>query len=598
MKYNLRSKTRSKFSSHLSLVRKSQSAGASERSKTKRKARRSIGKSPKKVKVTIMENQSNNSSLLDNNGVESQSSENCLGFGAPTDHINPTAQSINQILTNNRTLLPNTHTGTQSRNLSTDFMGLPTPTNLANPMTQTANQILTNSRPSLPNTQTGSIPRNPWAFDRYTSPTPQSLFNVHSHSSTNQPRSNQDETNSLLKLLIEKIDKGFSEIRSGSQTQIPPAIPRTQPNLQTHPLLQAAHSSQAHPALHTRLESSSQPLHFTQTLPPVNDTSAGFQNFSNPNQQPHPISLQALSNQINVLTHRLNNISMSNSDFNPHREARADTYQTPPYKWSIRYNGDNNKLGVEDFLFQVETLQKLNKLTWAQVLRSFHTYLEGDVCKWYFQYQAMNSGEIDWNSFKDSMISAFGSNETDTQILGKMSNRFQDDKEPFQKFYQDLQSLRLRLTNSYSDFEMIQLIRTNARASIRQTLFTYQPLSLNDFITKCRQLDKLLNPALYQSNQTSRYGNWNYSNKKVSEVEGPLEDEHVNYIESLSRQQHKVCWNCDADGHNYIDCEKERIIFCYRCGLKNATTRNCSNCFKNQNFRQPPRANESPPPMH
>lgn len=196
------------------------------------------------------------------------------------------------------------------------------------------------------------------------------------------------------------------------------------------------------------------------------------------------------------------------------------------------------------------------------------------------------------------MLSAFGNHETDTQILGKLSSRFQGEKEPFQKFFQDLQSLRIRLQRPYSDMEMIQLIRTNMKTAFKQTLFTYVPVTLDDFVGKCRQLDLLITPPVYQNSQPPRYLQ---KSNKVAELEAPLELESqscVNLIDSLSKISPKVCWNCDESGHNWIECEEPPKMFCYRCGLKNCTTRNCTQCATRRNFRFAQNPNESPPQNH
>lgn len=44
-----------------------------------------------------------------------------------------------------------------------------------------------------------------------------------------------------------------------------------------------------------------------------------------------------------------------------------------------------------------------------------------------------------------------------------------------------------------------------------------------------------------------------------------------------------VCWNCDEDGHRFTDCGKpQAMFFCYRCGQKGYSLRNCPTCAPNQ----------------
>lgn len=40
-----------------------------------------------------------------------------------------------------------------------------------------------------------------------------------------------------------------------------------------------------------------------------------------------------------------------------------------------------------------------------------------------------------------------------------------------------------------------------------------------------------------------------------------------------------VCWNCDEEGHRFMDCTKpQAILFCYRCGQKGFSLRSCRSC--------------------
>lgn len=45
-----------------------------------------------------------------------------------------------------------------------------------------------------------------------------------------------------------------------------------------------------------------------------------------------------------------------------------------------------------------------------------------------------------------------------------------------------------------------------------------------------------------------------------------------------------TCWNCHKPGHVYSQC-KQNIVrkFCFRCGLRDATTVTCTRCNKRKN---------------
>lgn len=45
------------------------------------------------------------------------------------------------------------------------------------------------------------------------------------------------------------------------------------------------------------------------------------------------------------------------------------------------------------------------------------------------------------------------------------------------------------------------------------------------------------------------------------------------------RRNGMVCWNCDEEGHRFMDCSKpQAVLFCYRCGRKGYSLRSCFTC--------------------
>lgn len=44
------------------------------------------------------------------------------------------------------------------------------------------------------------------------------------------------------------------------------------------------------------------------------------------------------------------------------------------------------------------------------------------------------------------------------------------------------------------------------------------------------------------------------------------------------RNSKSVCWNCTRQGHLFKDCRERRNTFCYTCGKRDFTSRNCPDC--------------------
>ncbi|XP_062705951.1 uncharacterized protein LOC115265651 [Aedes albopictus] len=58
------------------------------------------------------------------------------------------------------------------------------------------------------------------------------------------------------------------------------------------------------------------------------------------------------------------------------------------------------------------------------------------------------------------------------------------------------------------------------------------------------------------------------------------EDRQVEQQEAHNDQRPAMlCWNCDEEGHRFMDCPKpQAILFCYRCGRKGYSLRSCFTC--------------------
>lgn len=47
----------------------------------------------------------------------------------------------------------------------------------------------------------------------------------------------------------------------------------------------------------------------------------------------------------------------------------------------------------------------------------------------------------------------------------------------------------------------------------------------------------------------------------------------------ISGRSTTTCWNCDEEGHRFMDCPKpQAVLFCYRCGRKGYSLRSCFTC--------------------
>lgn len=77
-------------------------------------------------------------------------------------------------------------------------------------------------------------------------------------------------------------------------------------------------------------------------------------------------------------------------------------------------------------------------------------------------------------------------------------------------------------------------------------------------------------PSQFSSNQPARQAG------AVQPVAAPRNDSAV---ATRQAQQNLICWNCDETGHRFMDCTKpQAVFFCYNCGKKGVSLRNCPEC--------------------
>ncbi|XP_062713751.1 uncharacterized protein LOC134290601 [Aedes albopictus] len=70
------------------------------------------------------------------------------------------------------------------------------------------------------------------------------------------------------------------------------------------------------------------------------------------------------------------------------------------------------------------------------------------------------------------------------------------------------------------------------------------------------------------------------SQRLLPEPARQREDRQIQQEEAPNGQRiAMLCWNCDEEGHRFMDCPKpQAILFCYRCGRKGYSLRSCFTC--------------------
>lgn len=357
------------------------------------------------------------------------------------------------------------------------------------------------------------------------------------------PLSSNNDTNRLLSILIEKLDRGFEETRNLRQEWT---------NFQA-----TASSRGSAQSNHPRHTSNSAP-----TALPTHQMS---------NEQRLEQRVTTLTDQLESLTERLNSTHLGSRN-------SSHSYRVPPHKWNVRFT----KMTAESFIFQITSLKQSNAYEWNEVLACFHQFLEGNVLTWYWKFRSTIGEEFNWDTLSTAILTKYGNRKTDEEIWLQMAERKQDKYEKFKDFYEAIESIHSLCREPRSDKALMKLIRSNSKRDIQKVILTYEPDNLNDFIQKCEDCDQMLFPYLYKPNHSSQ-------DRRTDLVSSLEFTEHSN--EALS---FKGCLNCGQPDHFVKQCDKPIQLFCYKCNKKGFTVRSCPDC--NQNF-QVNELKEEPPPQ-
>lgn len=245
-------------------------------------------------------------------------------------------------------------------------------------------------------------------------------------------------------------------------------------------------------------------------------------------------------------------------------------------KFGVVFDGNQNKLSVDDFVFRVEHLQWSNQIPWNEVLRDFHLLVSGEAHEWY--WLQVKGGKVpNWESLKQALFSRYKTPKSYLEATRNLIDRKQQPGESVDSFFHSFNLLCSRLEQPISEFELIKIAKSNVKESLGRLVFPMFVSTLEQLRIACIEAERNFykRENRYVAPQPTRIS------RQVSETtierENNREEEEDISVAAISSQI--TCWNCKKVGHMFIDCTStERNIFCYRCGKPDTITPYCSNC--------------------
>lgn len=262
-------------------------------------------------------------------------------------------------------------------------------------------------------------------------------------------------------------------------------------------------------------------------------------------------------------------------------------------KWPLRFSGSPGDLSIEEFLFRVEKLARLDGVSEAALVIGIGVLLTDRAGQWFWTFQRKVENPT-WDELRQALIRRYAPmRETNHDIRAKIEARKQRIGERFSDFCQDIEALAIRLTRRMAEDELVETLRRNMLMPLKKVLWRTRIRTVDELIVACSEFEHLCEEEERQIRYAQR------RQARINEIaEAPLDDEwvsrrpqhegfggdvHVEAIQQgMSRADQTICWNCKDIGHVFTQCRvPQKHRFCYSCGMSNVLKADCPKCSGN-----------------
>lgn len=300
---------------------------------------------------------------------------------------------------------------------------------------------------------------------------------------------------------------------------------------------------------------------------------------------------------------------------------RPTAKTVPVNQWRVSYSGDGRGMHLFDFLSQLKLHQRSEMVSDDELLRAMTHLLQGRAAQW---YESVYDSILTWDQLVEALKSEFLPRNYSFTLLNDIVNRRQKPNEHVGEYFTNMKSLFKWLGVTLTEEHKVHIVQKNLLPKF-SSVALLGLRNLQELSDACRRIDEAsagVGQASYrlpfEVQQYGRQPPYRQNNVYAVEVEREedgqdmtVQDEPevcairrgANDGRTQTGRPAARCFNCNNEGHVFRFCREARQgVFCYMCGTRNVTSRNCDRCLNAGNevrgsasqISQPdPRANVS-----
>ena len=260
------------------------------------------------------------------------------------------------------------------------------------------------------------------------------------------------------------------------------------------------------------------------------------------------------------------------------------------HKWGISFSGTDDE-SVLSFIMDVEEKANWKGVKFNLLVAGAAEFFTGRAKTW---FRSVKSKVDSWNELKIALRSEFLPMDYYEGLWEEIRLRKQGQSESVGAYVANMLALfeRLEMIDVIREELKLSMIRKNLNPFFTQGLALTEVLSLDHLKTLGRQLEVSQARVLGYSESgkgkaKSLEPEFAFKQPSVRKATvHALAAERPDLTGDVPKSLSLSCYNCGKVGHKFSQCEvKSDKKFCYKCGRKDVTVRNCPKCGGKGKFK-------------